>query len=253
MAQNQLIAPVTQAPTKSQGGGQADQPHLDNFNNLYVKPMDSLGRVQIGHSWIGSNPTAGTGIASHAAPTATDGSKALAYFKNNYAASTGRSMYIHTLQFGVTVAGANATASRIYLEKTNAGTERWSSGGSTNLASSALVTKNLGVAAAATSMVMRLGALVTVATAAATDSLIWEDDVRSIIPKVSDKILLEFGDSTTATGATLFDIANTAPIVTRLRIPQVELAPGEQLLVHLVNASQSAASSYTMKACWYEA
>lgn len=250
-AQTEVIIPVSQAPTKSAGG--QDKPNLDNFRNLYVKPMDSLGRVQIGQLWVGGNPTAGTGIASHVAPTVTDGTKALAYIKNGYGSTTGRNIYVHNWEFTLTAAGGSATASRFYVEKTQAGTERFTSGGSTNSGATTLVANNMGAAPAATSVVLRLGALVTVATDATTTKLVAEGDVRSIIPKVSDKIMLEFGDFNGATTATLLDLANTGALLTRFRIPPVELAPGEQLLVHLVNAAQNGASSYTSKCVWYEA
>ncbi len=250
MAQNQLVAPVNQAPAKSAGG--QDQVSIDNYNRLRVQGADRMAAVKAGQLWRGGNPTAGTGIASHVAPTVTDGTKALAYFKNNYASGTGKNIYIERVKFSLTAAGGSATASRIYLEKTQAGTERFTSGGSTNLSATTLVATNLGLAPAATSMVLRLGALVTVATDTTTTSLIAQGDVRSIIPKVSDQIILDFSDIHETSGATLLDFANTGALLVRLIVDPVELRPGEQLLVHLVNAAQNGASSYEMTASWRE-
>jgi hypothetical protein len=249
MAQNQNVFPVGQAPSKSAGNG-PDQAWIDNYNRLRVQQASRLAAVKGGQLWRGGSPTPGTGIASHAAPTATDGTKALAYYKNNYAVGTGKNIYVDRIKFAITVAGTNATSSRIYVEKTAAGTERFTSGGSTNLNATTLVASNLGVAPYATSMVLRLGALVTVADANAKQ--VADGLVRAIIPKVNDVVVLDFGEIQETSGCTLFDVSNTSPVITRLICDPVELAPGEQLLVHLVNAGQDAASSYSMAVSWRE-
>jgi len=248
MSQNTNVFPVSQAPAKSAGG--LDQATVDNYNRLRVQQASRLAAAKAGQLWVGGNPTPGTGIASHAAPTATDGTKPLCMFKNNYAVGTGKNIYLERVKLAVTAAGTNATSSRLYVEKTAQGTERFSSGGSTNLSATTLVANCTGVAPAATSMVMRLGAVV-----AATDAnalLLAKGLVRSIIPKVNDIIILDFGEILETSGATLFDVANTSPVITRMICDPVQLAPGEQLLIHLVNAAQDAASSYELTASWRE-
>lgn len=250
MAQSDILAVVNQTPTKEVTPGISSKPTMTLYDELRVKSMDSLGYTMAGQKWIAKNPTSGTGIASHAAPTATDGSKPLFTINNAYSAGTDKHIYLHSLQFGVTVAGANATSSRFYIEKSAAGVSRFTSGGSTNLASTAIVVNNTGTSSIATSAVVRLGAVV--ASTDANAKLLWEGEIRAIIPKVSDQIVVDFGDVMVGASATLLDISNTSPILTRFRMPAVDLAPGETLLFHLVNAAQTAASSYTMQAVWIE-
>lgn len=250
MAQSDILCTVNQTPTKEVNAGIPAKPTLTLYDELRVKAMDSLGYTQAGQIWIAKNPTSGTGIASHAAPTATDGSKPLFTINNSYASGTDKHIYLQSIQFGVTVAGANATSSRFYVEKSASGVSRFTSGGSTNLASTAIVANNTGTSSIATSAVVRLGAVV--APTDANAKLLWEGSIRAIIPKVSDQIILDFGDVTASASATLLDISNTSPILSRFRMPAVDLAPGETFLFHLVNAAQDAASSYTMQAVWIE-
>lgn len=250
MAQSDILAAVNQTPTKEVTPGVQAKPSMTLYDELRVKVMDSLGFLMAGQTWVVKNPTSGTGIASHAAPTATDGSKPLFTLNNAYATGTDKHLYPQFWQFGVTVAGAGATASRFELYKSAAGVSRFTSGGSTNLSSTALVANNFGTSSIATSAVARFGAVV--APTDANAKLLWEGEIRAIIPKVSDQIVLEFGDTLSSPAATLLDLSNTSPIVSRFRIPAVDLAPGETLLLHLINASQSGASSYTCQAVHYE-
>src|SRR5881397_1839181 len=68
----------------------------------------AFAAAKAGQLWVGGNPTPGTGIASHAAPTATDGTKPLCMFKNNYAVGTGKNIYLERVKLAVTAAGTNA-------------------------------------------------------------------------------------------------------------------------------------------------
>ena len=247
MAASEILAEIQQVPTYNGPNAGLAKPRMSQYRELVVQVTDQRTSVQSGQLWIATNPTPGTGIASHAAPTATDGTKLLFSINNAYALGTDKHIYMRSLSLAVTVAGAAATESRYEWFKSAAGTSRFSSGGSTNLSSSAIVVNNPGTAPAATSAVVRFGAVVSVADAAA--KLIDNGLIRNIIPKVGDKVLFRFGSAPSLSGSSL---EVTTAAIMNVDVPFVDLAPGETLVLSLVNASQSGASSYEFKAVFDE-
>jgi hypothetical protein len=231
-------------------GGRSETNRQSLFQELYAKLVDEQAHADGGNLWVATVATAATitgGTASHAAPTATDGTRALLLLKNGNTAASKRRIYPLRITLGLTVAGAGATSSRFYIEKSAAGVNRFTSGGVTNVASSGLVLNNPGTQQVASSAQVYFGAVVSPADTAAT--LLAEGLIRSIIPTFGDRVSFLFGDKAHG-GAT--DYSTAAAIRVEEIVPACYLEPGETMALHLVNASQSGASSYHLKLRYME-
>jgi hypothetical protein len=227
-------------------GGRAETIRASLFQELLVNTMTQDRMADEKHFFVagvGTNTLITGGTASHAAPTVTDGTKALFSIKN---LDTTKVVYPVFYRHRLTVAGAGASSSRWYVEKSASGVSRFTSATATNVGSTGIVVASPGTGGLS-NVDIRYGAVVAPADTAAI--LIGEGMSRGILPVVHDQWHLNFGvnnapgslDIAVATASYFTEVCAACPIL-----------PGETMLLHLVNAAQSGASSYGFRFGFYQ-
>ena len=185
-----------------------------------------------------SNATLGTAISGHAAPVIADAdTKALFHIFNG----TTKNVVMDYLYLEVAAAGTGGTAhyTTIYLD--NKGSTARTGGGT---AITAFNSTNSAQASSATGLVCYFGAVATTMTSSVK---VGQQLVREVIPVVADTVTMKFGGPnggfhsglTTAGTATNHLIQHHAPLV---------IAPGGNLNISQIRASQTVAADYAFSA-----
>ncbi len=216
---------------------------IDRFGDLFTRAMDSKGLAASGKFYIATNPTFETGIAGHAAATATDDSKPFLTLQNTAAA--GSSLLVMPLRLTIicTAAGTNGTDLRYTVHKSAAGVSRFTSGGSSGgnggaATLSVFPTRSTGVT---TTALVRAGAVV--APTDANKVRIAGGTLRTVINVIQDMYSFDFGPENPTNLAVYAAATATATTVHRTIRPVV-LEPQETLTFAFIAAAQSAAPSY---------
>jgi hypothetical protein len=194
-----------------------------------------------GSYFVVTNPTPGTGIAGHAAPSTSEATKPLLYLRNTLelGADEGKRVYLDYIQLQVTAAGSNGTNVRAIL-RADSGNDRFSSGGS------ALTPVNPNMASTETSGVTARFGAVTAAAASSDVRLVHHQLVRPVINVVGDTYLFTFGASSRRANGLIPSGTTIANV--EVNCPPVVLGPKQMFLLHMLATSQSAAASYEVSA-----
>ena len=190
---------------------------------------------------IGLNPTPGTGVAGHAAPTTMDNTKPFLLFRNK-AEAGGKRVYLDYIKLVVTAAGTAGTLNyATHLLDAGAG---YTSGGSalTVACPNGELNPDSGIDNAF------IGAVVATANAA-LQRVVAHQRVRTVIPVVGDVILFQFGK--TAQPGSAMPLEGTTELERVIHCPPVIVAPGQWYKLVLWRASQSAAASYEVEMGYY--
>lgn len=196
-----------------------------------------------GRYFLGVNPTPGTGIAGHAAPTTIDNTKPLVFLRNNAAMGSNRRVFLDYIKLLVTAAGTNGTNVR-YACKVDSGGTRFSSGPAVTAIANACIGSGETPQAE-----LRFGAVVATAATAAV-RLLNHGIVRPVITVVEDIYLFTFGQSEKRLNA--LAPGGTAIANVEINCVPICLDPQTTFLLHIASASQSAASSYEYEVGWFE-
>jgi hypothetical protein len=218
---------------------------VSRFGDVFTRAMDRKGLSLSGKHYVCTNPTFETGIAGHAAATATDDSKPFLTLQNTAAVTSQLKIQPLRLTLICTAAGTNGTDLRYTVHKSAAGVSRFTSGGSSAGSGGAgtLSAFCTSVSGATTSALIRAGAVV-----APTDSnkvRVAGGLLRSVINVVQDMYIFDFGAENPGSTPAFAAATATATIVHRSIAP-VTLEAQETMTFALIAASQSAAPSYEL-------
>lgn len=213
---------------------------MPGLETQIVTTKDLYSTVQ-GVRFVANNPTPGTGIAGHAAPTTYDQTKPFFYLFNP--ASNPKTVYPQRLRFLVTVISTGGTGSKFTFSR-DVG-DLYSSGGTE-------LTRASCHAATQPSGVTRLLAGDVVATAAVASKLIANCTPRgAVIETVWDEYQFVFG----GVDGSVTCASNTgaaAQISSSFGLPPVAIPPGYCLKVVQWKASQSAGPTMEVFVDWLE-
>lgn len=197
-----------------------------------------------GEYYVASNPTPGTGLATVAAPTAFDETKAFVTVRNEDALTTGKSIIPDYLKLICTAAGTAGASTHLTvgLDSDEPNT-KWTSGG-TLLSPKAASGRNGSGGIAE----IHAGALVTVAGPDIRQ--VSNSIFRTVIPVVGDEYLLVFGADAALVPSAVMN--GTVPTKVVEQAPAVEIPPHWVLSFYLWLPSQSAASSWEVELGYWE-
>lgn len=198
---------------------------------------------EIGTYFVACNPTPGTGLATIAAPTAYDETKAFLLLRNREQLGSGMSIYPDYVKLINSAPGtAGASVQFTAVLDSDLPNTKWTSGGSELVSNSPY-----GPVGNNGSGQVRAGALVTIA--GPKPRIISNTTFRTAIPVIGDTYVLNFGQTPAAPG--LVSAASKVLIVEQA--PAVEI-PGQWVLGgYLWLPSQSAASSWQVEVGYWEA
>jgi len=213
------------------------------YGDEYVIPVGAgfLSAADEGSYFVATNPTVGTGIAGHAAPVVADAdTKPLIHLFNGGT----KNIALDFFEVSVTAAGTAGTLSYAVVYTDNDGATSRSSGGT---AITAIVNTN-SASPVTTGATVFFGPVVSAGT---SPRKLGSQLMREVIPVVQDSVRLNFGPSGAGAHSPL-TTAGTATNHIELNFPPVVVAPGGNVGVVFIRASQSAASSYTFNLGYVE-
>lgn len=194
------------------------------------------------------SPTPGTGIPSLTAPTTFVDTKPYILVNNADAAKT---MVFDYLRLQCTVAGVGGTSMNWAMKSDGINALRYTSGGVDSSLGTLLIKNPNMNSSAQSSAIIRAGAIVSIATTAAS-RVLGHGLIRPVIPVVGDTYLWAFGgDMGCGQGGT--PVGGT--LVANLSYPvhPVLIGPGQWFAFHLwLPGPQSTASEYEIEMGWYE-
>ncbi len=197
-----------------------------------------------GSYFLATNPTPGTGIAGHAAPTTIDDTKPFLLLRNGASpAANAKRCYLDYIKLQTTAAGAGATTT-LFGCKLDKGANRYTSGGSTLTP----VNPNMD-SSASPAMTVKAGAVVAAAASADVRLLTGGQLARSVVTVVGDTYLWVFGQGRQLSSMI---VAGTAIANIVYAMPPVVIGPEQMFLLHQGGASQSGAHSFEIEIGWTE-
>lgn len=198
-----------------------------------------------GAYFTASNPTPGTGIAGHAAPTTFDATKPLLFVRNESSDKLLVPMY---LRVTLTAASVGNSLQRFTQVIDTATATRYASGG-TRLANVNTSMTSTGAANGSNAAVW-FGAVVAGAAGAAARTVSTQT-YRTVLGVVGDVYQMSWGAHEACDPASLIT-SGTAISNVAFGFAPVVLAPNAMFLVHQWAASQSAAPSFEVEFGWAE-
>lgn len=216
---------------------------MTRYGDAWSRPMDIRGMALRGKLYVATNPTFETGIATHAAATATDDSKPFLTVFNGAASTTGVLVMPVRLTVICTAAGTNGTDLRYTVHKSAAGVSRFASGGSSggNGGASTLSVFPARSSGTTTSTLVRAGAVV--APTDANKVRIAGGTLRTVINVVQDMYVFDFGQENPP-GLAVYAAATATATTVHRNIRPCVLEPQETMTFSFIAAAQSAAPSY---------
>ena len=202
------------------------------------------GLADEGKYFVATNPTPGTGVDGHAAPSdITVDTKPHVFIRNDASASTDSRLYLDFIRLQVTAAGAGATTA-LWCAKMDTGATRYSSGGTE------ITEVNANMASTASSSAKIYHGAVVAAAATTSQRILGSGLLRTVVPVVGDTYLFTFGQPAPSVSSMIVGSTAIANIV--VPMPPVVLGPADQFLLHLAGASQSGAHSYEITLGFWE-
>jgi hypothetical protein len=198
-----------------------------------------------GSYFIACNPTPGTGLAGHAAPTDISlVTKALVQVGNYSAAEFAKRITLHYIKLTVTAPGT--AGSIIYFAEELDTGDRYTSGGTQLTPLSPFYG---GTNPSSSEIAIYAGAVVC--PAANANKEIGSGCLRTVIPVVGDTYMFIYQRWGGAPQASTV-LSGTAPAAVTVYRPPVVLGPNEVFNHHQAQTSQSAASSFEVEvAGWF--
>lgn len=207
-------------------------------------PLTSKGVLAAieGSHFIARNPTPGTGIVGHAAPTTLDDTKPLLVIKNNAAVSSGINIILDYIRLRLTTAGTASTNVRFDIKTDTI--NRYTSGGT------ALSPVNVNTNSVIASNALVYYGAITAPAVGSNVRVMDGIEFRPVIGVVGDHYTLTFGSPDhpataliTSGTAICHAVANFHPVI---------LGPGQTFLLHQWSASQSGAITFEPTVSWIE-
>lgn len=235
-----------QLPTPKLGDGiiNSGSDRANGYGEKYFVPvgLKKYPLAEDGAYWVALNPTPGTGIAGHAAPTTFDNTKPFILIKNNAPVAPGaKNIYLDMIKLALTVAGSGGTLN-LATHAIDAGAG-YTSGGSA--LSPVNPNGNIGIGSNA---VIYAGAAVATANAGA-QRVIANQRLRTPISVVGDVTLFDFGGAPIVSGMALEGTTELERVVV---CPPVVIPPQGWYKLVLWRASQSGANSYEVEISYWE-
>lgn len=232
------MAIARELPTANQSSTAVATPsRTGRYSEAYVTAITNkeMFAADEGSHYVAVNPTMGTGIIGHAAPTTFDEAKALIVIFNNNTAASGICIYPQSILLDVTVVGAGATRDQFSFTLDN--------GNRVSSAGTALTKANVNMNSGLTSSsVVTFGAVVSTAATAAR-RLLGNYVIRGAnIEVVWDQFEFIFGTPGGSTGG-LLTPTTVAAHFTRY-MPPVVIGPQQSLCVHQWATSQSSGITF---------
>ena len=195
-----------------------------------------------GSHFVARNPTPGTGIIGHAAPTTLDDTKPLLHIKNTAAVNSGVVIILDYIRLRLTTAGTASTNVRFDMKVDTVA--RYTSGGS------ALVPTGVNLNSNAASVAQVYYGAVIAPAAGANIRVLDGVEARPVIGVVGDMYTLNFGGPTHH--ATALITSGTAICHATYNFHPVIIGPGQTFLLHQWSASQSGAITFEPTVSWIE-
>jgi hypothetical protein len=209
---------------------------------LFTKQLDARAHGEQGTYFTITNPTPGTGVAGIAATGAFSDAESLLFMRLSDASE--KRLTLRYLLLELTAAGANGT-DVAFVVKTDSGTSRYTSGGS----SITPVNVNQRSSIATDVAQCYFGALVTAAATSAA-RLVARGKLRTVIGVVGDKYLLTFGDEPKLPAGMIME--GTAQASIHVSCPPIVIGAGDSIVLSVFQTAQTAASSFEFQAGWTE-
>ena len=214
-----------------------------SYGEGYVLPLHG-GKQSVaadeGSYFNAHNVTAGTGLATAAAPTADSDTAVFMTVYNS--ASDNVRVYLDYLTLEVTAAGT-AGASVHFTHQIDS-TNRFSSGGA------ALTARNVNMDSSKAAVATVNAGAVTATAASGASRKLGHVQLRNVIPVIGDRYRINFGGTDNAVSS--LAVAGTAVANVVVNLHPVVLGPGDSWVFTLYLPSQTAASSYEVDMGWIE-
>ena len=207
-------------------------------------PLTSKGVLAAieGSHFVARNPTPGTGIIGHAAPTTLDDTKPLLLIKNNAGVRDGTVIILDYIRLRLTTAGTASTNVRFDMKLDSV--SRYTSGGSS------LVPMNVNMGSNGSSVALVYYGAITAPAAGGNVRVVDGIEFRPVIGVVGDMYTLNFGGGGHSVGSLITSGAAIAHATANFH--PVILGPGQSLLLHQWSASQSGAITFEPTVSWFE-
>lgn len=208
------------------------------MGNPYYQTVESLaGSRELasgreGVTYLAINPTPGTGLAGHAAPTTFDETKAIFQIYNG---STNSYVYPHYLRLTITAASVGNTIQR-FTQTVDTG-NRFSSGGST------LTAANTNMASSNVTGAVAKGGAVVCTAASGSRRILSTMTYRTVLGVVGDVYAFSWGHEQGCDPASLITTGSAISNVSFSYNPVV-IGPGQSFMVYQWAAGQSGAPSF---------
>jgi hypothetical protein len=197
-----------------------------------------------GSYFLARNPTAGTGIAGHAAATTLDDTKALLVIKNNAAANSGINIYLDYIRLKLTSAGTAGTNMRFDMKLDNI--TRYSSAGTTLIPTNV----NMGSTTASVAYGNTIFGAAVCAAAGGNARLLDGFAFRDVIGVVGDTYTMNFGGEAHPPIALI--TSGTAITHGTVNFHPVIIGPQQTFLLHQWSGSQSGAYAFEVSVGYWE-
>lgn len=194
--------------------------------------------------FVASNPTPGTGITGHAAPTTLDDTKPLLYLFNSGSKRV-CPMYLRLTLTAASVGNTVQRFTQILDGAPQAGVTRYSSGGTQ------LIPKSTNQAAQIGSDARVYFGAVTAAAATAAKRIVFNQTYRTVLGVVADVYQFNWASHQVLDPASLITTGTAVSHVSFHYAPVV-VGPGQSFLVHQWAASQSAAPDFEVEFAYIE-
>ena len=225
-------------PTFNADSSGASSPsRTGSYNEAYVASISNreLFAADEGSSYVAINPTAGTGIIGHAAPTTFDETKANLYIYNGNTTGSGINIYMQSILLVETVVSVGGT--RVQFNFSTDTGNLYSSGGS------ALTINNVNKASTNTSKAVIYAGAAVLTAATSSRTLLGNHVIRGAnVDVVWDHYEFIFGAPGGSTGGAVTP-TTVAQHFTRT-VPPIIIGPGQSFKMVVWAASETTGPTY---------
>ena len=215
---------------------------ITGYGEPYTIPFGPRVAADEGSYFVATNPTPGTGVAGHAAPTTHDTAKPYVLVING-AEVGGARVYLDYLKLQVTAIGTGGTL--------NYATHTVDKNRTPGSAGTDLTIVNVNLQSTRSSVLSNalIGPVVPGESNTADARVVAHHKARTVIPVVGDVLLFNYGGQPRPSGAVL---AGTTELEKIIHCPPIVIGPGDSYHLVLWRASQSAAASYEVELGFWE-
>jgi hypothetical protein len=214
------------------------------YGEIHTRPVGPSVSTEENYYFVIRNPTAGTGVAHTADPTAVGATDAVFLLVKNTESSTsgtGKNLYLDYLELNNTAAGTGGTVQQVIVTVDDGTVARYGSAGTAN---TPIACGPAGTPVAP--LTVYHGAIVSVANSA--ERVVVNRVIRKVIPVAGDVYTFSFNGGGHSTPRANVAIDGTGILVSHHACNPVVCPPGCYLTIQLVRSSQSAAASWEFEA-----